>query len=280
MTALALALASSLCWGVADFLGGIQSRRHPVLTVLLVSQLAGLVGLVILLGVRGTGPPALSRLLPAAAGGIAGLAGLGAFYRALAIGTMSIVAPVAATGVAIPVIVGVTGGDRPALVQVAGLLAAIAGVVLATREQDSDSDAPADGRASIALALVAAAGFGSFFVGLRISARADVPWAICAARVAGLACLVTLIRVRRTPVGGLGTALAPLVLVGVLDLSANVLYALASRHGLLSLVAVGASLYPLVTILLARVVLSERVRRIQEVGIVSAVVGVVLMAAG
>jgi drug/metabolite transporter (DMT)-like permease len=280
VTALALALASSLCWGVSDFMGGLQSRRHPLLVVLFVTQAVGLTGLLVLLAVRGVGPPEFVRLLPAAGAGIAGLAGLGAFYRALAIGTMSIVAPVAATSVVFPVIVGVAGGDRPAVLQVAGVAAAIAGVILATREQVPAGEDRAQGRASIVLALMAAVGFGSFFVGLRISARADVPWALLAARVSGLVCLVAVMRVRRVTIRGIGGSLLPLALIGALDLSANGLFAVASRHGLLSLVAVGASLYPLATILLARVVLGERVRRLQEVGIATAIVGVALIAAG
>jgi drug/metabolite transporter (DMT)-like permease len=280
VTALALALTSSLCWGVSDFVGGLQSRRVPLLVVMLVSQWVGLLGLVVLLAVRGTGPPEIARLLPAALAGTAGLAALAAFYRGLAIGTMSIVAPIAATGVAVPVIVGVAGGDRPGGLQLAGLVAATVGVVLASREGDASSASAERKRISIGLALVAALGFGSFFVGLRISARADVPWALFAARATGCACLLLLAAHKRARVTGLGVSLPLLVLAGLLDLSANATYALATRHGLLSVVAVASSLYPLATVALARLVLKERVRRIQEVGIATAVLGVLLLAAG
>jgi drug/metabolite transporter (DMT)-like permease len=280
LTALALALASSLCWGVADFLGGLQSRRLPLFAVLLVSQLVGFVGLLTLIAVHGVGPPDLERLLPAAVAGIAGLAGLAAFYQALSIGTMSIVAPIAATSVVVPVVVGIAGGERPAIVQVLGLAATTTGVILASREQAPAPEDRAIARTSVVLALVAAAGFGSFFVGLRISARADVPWALLAARVGGLACLLAVVRARRTPIGRLGKSAVPLAMTGLLDLTANGLFALASRHGLLSLVAVAASLYPIVTIVLARAVLGERVRRLQELGIASALLGIVLIAAG
>jgi drug/metabolite transporter (DMT)-like permease len=280
VTALALALTSSLCWGVSDFVGGLQSRRVPLLVVMLVSQWVGLLGLVVLLAVRGTGPPEIARLLPAALAGTAGLAALAAFYRGLAIGTMSIVAPIAATGVAVPVIVGVAGGDRPGGLQLAGLVAATVGVILASREGDASSASAERKRISIGLALVAALGFGSFFVGLRISARADVPWALFAARATGCACLLLLAAHKRARVTGLGVSLPLLVLAGLLDLSANATYALATRHGLLSVVAVASSLYPLATVALARLVLKERVRRIQEVGIATAVLGVLLLAAG
>jgi drug/metabolite transporter (DMT)-like permease len=279
VTALALALGSSLCWGIADFIGGVQSRRFPLLVVMLVSQGVGLAGLIVWIAVRGAPPPELVRLLPAAIGGFAGLAALTAFYRASSIGTMSIVAPISATGAAVPVIVGVAGGDRPAILQVAGLAAAIVGVVLASRERGPGVDGPPAGRASIALALVAALGFGSFFVGLRISARADVPWALFAARITGVACLAALVWLRRTPIG-VGRSLGPFALVGALDLAANATYALATRHGLLSIVAVAASLYPLATVVLARLLLGERVRRLQEVGIVTALLGIALIAAG
>jgi drug/metabolite transporter (DMT)-like permease len=288
---LALALSSSLCWGVSDFIGGVQARRVSLLRVILVSQGVGLCCLVVLIAARGAGPPALMRLLPAAAAGLGGIAALTAFYRALAIGTMSIVAPISATGAAVPVIVGVAGGDRPAALQLAGILAAIVGVVLASRETGSGPRERGAARASVALALVAALGFGSFFVGMRSSARADVLWALFAARAAGvLALLVTAaVRggVRGSPGGSRGAgrsaagrAAVPLVAIGILDLSANGLYALATRHGLLSVVAVAASLYPLATVLLARALLGERVRRVQELGIVAALAGVVMIAAG
>jgi drug/metabolite transporter (DMT)-like permease len=280
VTALALALTSSLCWGISDFIGGVQSRRLSLLAVMLVSQWVGLTGLVVLLVLRGRGAPDLVRLLPAALAGTAGLAALAAFYRGLAIGTMSIVAPIAATGVAVPVIVGIAGGERPDGLQLAGLVAATVGVVLASREGDASDASVARKRASIGLALVAAVGFGIFFVGLRISARADVLWALLAARATGCACLLLLAARARPPLGGLGHSLPLLALAGLLDLSANATYALATRHGLLSVVAVASSLYPLATVALARLVLKERVRRVQEVGIVAAVLGVLLLAAG
>jgi len=129
-------------------------------------------------------------------------------------------------------------------------------------------------------ALIAALGFGSFFVGLRISARTDVLWALLAARATGCACLLLLAARSRVRVTGLGVSLPLLMLAGLLDLSANATYALATRHGLLSVVAVASSLYPLATVALARLVLKERVRRVQELGIVMAVLGVILLAAG
>jgi drug/metabolite transporter (DMT)-like permease len=280
--ALSLALGSSLCWGFSDFVAGLQARRSPLLRVMLVSQGAALAVLCVVVVARGQGPPDVARLLPAAAAGLGGAIALSAFYRALAIGTMSIVAPISATGAAVPVIVGIATGDRPAAIQLLGVVAAIVGVVLAGREPGEAVERRA-ARASVGLALVAAIGFGAFFVGLRSSARTDVLWALLAARAAGvlgLAVAVTVSGRSRELVSGGRRGLAILVGVGLLDLGANALFALASRHGLLSVVAVGASLYPLVTVALARAILGERIARVQEVGIVSALAGVALIAAG
>jgi drug/metabolite transporter (DMT)-like permease len=253
-----------------------------VLLVVLVSQAIGLVGVVIVVVARGVGPPPLSELLPAIGSGMAGTCALAAFYRGLAVGNMSIVAPISATGAAIPVIVGVATGDHPGALQVAGIAAAIVGVVLASREHDAEAH-PLDRRATriaVGLALIAALGFGSFFVGLRATARHDVWWALFSARTAGLVVLGAG-AVRFRPERALSRAeLPPLAAVGALDLAANALYAIATRHGILSVVAVGASLYPLATVVLARAFLGERVRRIQEVGIVAALAGVVMIAAG
>jgi len=279
---LPLALCSSLCWGVSDFVGGIQARKVPLLRVLLISQGMGLACVGVIVAIRGTGPPAFAHVWPAIAAGLAGTAALAAFYRALAVGSMSVVAPIAATGVVVPVAVGIAGGDRPAAIQLAGIVAASIGVVLASREQQHDVE-PSERRmtpATVGLSLIAALGFGSFFVGMRTAARADVLWALFSARGAGVTALVIatlIVRPARLPDRG---RLLPLAVVAVLDLGANALYAVATHHGLLSEVAVASSLYPLATVILARVVLGERVRRVQELGILAAVAGVAMIAAG
>jgi drug/metabolite transporter (DMT)-like permease len=277
---LGLGLTSSLCWGVSDFIGGISARRLPLLFVMVSSQAVGLAVVIGVVAIRGTGAPGLVRLLPAVGGGLAGIAALTSFYRALAIGTMSVVAPIAATGVSVPVVVGIARGDHPAASQLIGIVIAVIGVVLASREHGPGIEDRGASRASVALALLAAAGFGCYFVGVQSSARADPMWALLASRVAGVALLLVVAAVQ----GGIAVArpgrLWPLALMGVLDVSATGFYAVATRHGLLSVVSVAASLYPLATVLLARVVLGERVRRVQELGIAAALAGVVLMAAG
>ncbi|MGO9976469.1 MAG: EamA family transporter [Solirubrobacteraceae bacterium] len=309
MLAISLALGASLCWGISDFAGGMQARRLALALVLLATQGIALVVLCATVALAGRAAPDLGSLVPAAAAGVSGVVALGAFYRALAIGTMSIVAPISASGAAVPVIVGIVSGDRPSPVQIAGIVTTLAGVVLASRERD-ESPRRHVARASILLALVAAAGFGGFFVGIRASARVDVAWTLVAARAASVAMLVLVVAVRPgllragpqrgTALSARGVApsprgaaapsprgaalsardLAVLAMVGLLDLGANGLYAIATRHGLLSEVAVASSLYPVVTVLLARLVLRERAARVQELGIVAAIAGVAMLAAG
>ena len=281
MLAIALGLGSSLFWGLADFGGGLQSRRFPVISVLLVSQAVGLAGIAAIVALSGEPAPSLGDLWPAAAGGAGGLLALSAFYRALAIGTMSIVAPISATGSAVPVIVGLASGEHPGTLQLAGIAAAAVGVVLASREAAHGDEARARaGRASIGLALVAALGFGGFFVGMDRAADADILWALFAARIAGNLALLSFVLVARPSLDVTPAALPPLAAIGALDLAANGLYAWGTTEGLLSVVAVLGSLYPVATVLLARGVLGERIRRVQEVGVVIALAGVVLISAG
>jgi drug/metabolite transporter (DMT)-like permease len=224
--------------------------------------------------------PSLSAAAWAALAGSAGIVALGCFYRALAIGTMSVVAPISATAAAVPVLVGLIEGERPSTLQVAGMATALAGVILASREPVEEG-APPPNRAAIGLALVAAAGFGTFFVGIdKASATAEVPWVILVQRCASLLLLVIAALAVRPELPRDVPSIALLGMIGVLDLGANGLYALATTHGLLSVVSVLGSLYPAVTVVLARFVLAERIARIQEVGVVLALAGVIAISAG
>jgi uncharacterized membrane protein len=279
--AIALGLSSSLCWGLADFLGGLQSRRVAVLAVLLLSQATGLVGITLALLIVQPEAPAFADVWPAAIAGVAGAVALAAFYRALAIGTMSIVAPISATGAAVPVIVGIATGDRPSALQLAGIVAAVIGVVFASRELDEDRPATAvPGRQSVLLALVAALGFGTFFVALDEAASASVPWAMFTTRLASVVAVLVVVVALRVKMPRSPRRLGIIALAGLLDIGANGLYAWGTTKGLLSVVAVVGALYPVATVVLARVFLHERVRRVQEAGIVIALTGVVLIAAG
>jgi drug/metabolite transporter (DMT)-like permease len=277
-----LALASSLSWGTADFLGGLQSRRHALLAVLVVSQAVALAILVIAVLAGAPTEHDGAATAWAASVGVLGLIALSAFYRALAIGTMSIVAPISATGVAIPVLVGLMSGERPGPLQVAGIVLACAGVVLAAREAPSeDADVRRASRASIGLALVAAVGFGSFFAGIdRAEESGDVAWVLLSARTAVVAVLIGAALLVRPRLPSAPATLGAIAAVGLFDLLANLLFVLAAGRGLLSVVGVLGSLYPAVTVVLARFVLHERLSRAQNAGVVITLAGVVALAAG
>jgi drug/metabolite transporter (DMT)-like permease len=277
-----LALASSISWGTADFLGGLQSRRHALLAVLLVSQAVALAILVVAVLAGAPTEHDTAATLWAAGVGALGILALVAFYRALSIGTMSVVAPISATGVAIPVLVGLVSGERPGALQVAGIALACAGVILAARESPAEEEAARRaGRTAIGLALIAAVGFGSFFAGMdRAEETGDVAWVLLCARVVDVALLGAAAAVFRPRLPRAGTALGVIAAIGALDLLANLLFVLAAGRGLLSVVGVLGSLYPAVTVILARVVLHERLTRTQHAGVLVTLAGVVALAAG
>jgi drug/metabolite transporter (DMT)-like permease len=277
--AVLLALVASSCWGVADFIGGLRSRRVALPVVLAFVEGTGLVLVLALIALESEQLPSTRALLLSLAAGLAGVLGLGAFYRALAIGTMSIVAPISATAVALPVVLGVATGDRLSAVTSAGLACAVVGVVLASREADAGTGRAAAGRASIALALAAAVGFGSYFALSDAAADESVLWLLVVARIVVLPVLAAIVLVRRPPRPTRPDALA-LVAAGTLDVSATGLYGLANTKGALSIVSVVGSLYPVTTVLLARAVLGERIRAVQTAGILAALAGVALIAAG
>jgi drug/metabolite transporter (DMT)-like permease len=135
LIALSLSLAACFGWGVADFLGGLKSRQVSVFSVLIISSMIGLGTIFIVVWIKGGVIPRSPVLLRALMGGVAGLAAMFCLYRRLAIGSMAIVAPISATGVILPVIVGLITGDNPALMQKLGMAGAVIGAVLASREK-------------------------------------------------------------------------------------------------------------------------------------------------
>ena len=279
MTAVALALAASCCWGTSDFIGGLQTRRIPVPVVLAVVQGTGLVFVMIIIAATGEPWPATRAAVLSVVAGAAGIVALGCFYRGLAVGTMSIVAPISATGVVLPVVVGVATGDALSALVSVGLVVTVAGVVLASREQHEDEQRAADARLGVLLALAAAVGFGSYFVLSDSAADASVLWLLALARLFAVPVLLVIARARAMPAPR-GRAVPLLVVAGTLDTTATGLYGLANTHGALAIVSVVGSLYPLTTVLLARVVLGERIRPVQRVGVAAALIGVALIAAG
>ena len=276
MAAVALALASSLCWGVSDFLGGLQSRRRALIAVLVVGQAAGLVSITIAVAVRGDAPPDGSEWIAWSVGAsVCGIAALAAFYRGLATGAMGVVAPISSAAAVIPLTVGLASGEEPGAIQLAGVALAIAGVVLASREGPTRGSA-----AGASLAVAAALGFGLFFVGLAEASEQDALWPIFVGRVVSASLLAAVALATRTRIPTAPRDLAPLALIGLLDMGANLLFALATREGLVSLVGVLSSLYPVVTVMLAFYILHERLHVIQRVGAVGALAGAALIAAG
>lgn len=295
MLAVVLALASSAVYGLSDFLGGLKSRSTPLLGVLLVSQGTALVLVAILVLAVGDGPPATGYLLFAVLAGASEAIGVAALYRGLAVGTMGVVAPVAATTPVVPVVVGIALGELPAPVQVVGIALAVVGIVLTARagappdRRDPPDQAGAPDRdgpvtvgvaASILFGLLASLGFGTFYVAMDAASEGDVPWALLVARVSAVAIFVGAACLSRARLG-LRRADGPvLASIGVLIVGADATFALASNEGLLGVVAVLSSLYPLVTIGLARAYLHERLARRQRIGVAACLVGAVALSAG
>jgi drug/metabolite transporter (DMT)-like permease len=278
--AIALALAAAASWGLADFLAGLASRRLSVPVVLLLVEGGGLVVILAITLITGASFfDHASDFWSALAGGLSGVLGLGCFYRALAIGTMSVVAPISSAGVALPVVVGIATGNRPSVVTAAGLVAIVAGVVLASREEHDDAQAAADGRTAIGLALLSALGFGGFFALTDAPSDASVPWTLVIARSAALPFVVGVIA-RTRPALPSGRFALGVAAVGCIDLLATALIAIANTKGDLSVVSVLGGMYPVMTVLLAAAVLHERVRPPQMLGIGLALGGVAAVAAG
>lgn len=276
MLAAPLALGASASWGFGDFLGGVKSRTLHPLAILAVSQPVGLAVLGVVVAVRATAPPG-AEVAWAAPAAVVGTIGLAAFYRGMAVGAISIVAPIAGAGAAIPVLVGVLRGDRPSLLQGVGFAAAIAGVVLTSWERRPDESWFAAGAGFGLISMVA---FGCYFVFLHQASGDDFLWPAFLFRVVSTSLVWVALLVLRPAVHGVGGAFLMLALIGLLDTGGNTLYAAASSYGALSVTAVLASLYPVVTVLLARYRLRERVHRLQELGIALTIAGIVLVSTG
>ena len=285
MTAL-FALATSVLWGLADFGGGVLTRRTPALTVVVVSQSIAVAVLGVIVAATGAWSEASPHLWFAVAAGLVGPVAMLAFYKALAMGPMGVVSPLGSLGVAVPVTVGLVLGERPGLPQLAGVLVAVAGVVLAGGPQLRG--APVQRRA-VVLTLVAAMGFGAV---MALIAEASTTLtglflALFVQRATNVAAggPALWLSVRRgapaLPEQGLPlTALPALTFVGLADVAANGTYSIAAQHGPVTVAAVLASLYPVVTALAARGFLSERLRAVQAAGAGLALVGTLLLATG
>jgi drug/metabolite transporter (DMT)-like permease len=275
--AVILALTSAAVYGAADFLGGLASRKTSVFGVVALSQVVGLAALLALLPWLG-GPVDGTDLAWGVAAGVAGASGLVLFFRTLARGVMSVIAPVTAvTSAAVPVLVGLLGGNRIGLWAAAGIALALAAVVLVSAEGGM-SALRAARPASLAPALAAGTAFGFFFVLLdRTSEDAGVT-PLVAARMASVALVVVLALATRQSLRVTRPALPLVALSGVGDMTANALFLLATQQeGQLAITGVLASLYPVSTVMLAQVLLRERLAGAQVAGLGTAVAAIVLI---
>jgi len=272
-----LALAASVLWGTSDFGGGLLSRRLNAAAAVFLSQGFALAGLLVLLPLAHFAGG--RYLLTGAAAGLVGSLSLAAFYRALATAPMSLVAPISAGGTIIPVLAGLVRGEHLSPVHGAGIGVALLGIVLASGPELRSGVAVR--RQALGYAIGAGAGFGAAYTLLALAAGGGVYGTLLMQRIGGLLALAPLalgpaVRVLRAATT---RRLGALAAVGICDITANGAYAAAASHGNLAVAAVLASLYPVITALLARGFLAERLRRAQSVGVITALCGVVLLSA-
>jgi drug/metabolite transporter (DMT)-like permease len=272
-----LALSASLMWGLADYLGGLQTRTRQVFAVVLISQAAGFVVIAAVVAGRGVAFPGVEAMLPAAVAGVLGSFCIVIFYLALSYGPVSVVAPILASSATIPVVYGLIRGERPSALQLAGLVATLVGVILVSW---TTGDGHARGRRGIAFGVVAAALLGSLLVVFSRASAEDAYWAPFVLRLFSMGSILIVVLTRRVSVRVDRRALVVIAAVGTLDMVANLSYSVATTLQLLSVTAVLSSLFPVVTVALARLRLGERVSRIQECGAVLTMLGVLAVAAG
>jgi drug/metabolite transporter (DMT)-like permease len=270
---LLLALGASLAWGVSDFVGPLVGRRLGTLRVLFWAQIGGLLAIGVAVAVRGQGPAGWAVLFAILAS-IGGMLGLFAFYRGVQRGAISVVAPIAGVSAIVPVIYGIATGDSPSALQLTGVACALCGVALASIEHHEGSRRIAAGAG---LALLAAAGFGFYFPWMHAAGKVDFWWASLVFRTVALLLVAAVVAQQRAPMKVSKRDLAIVCAIGIGDTIGNLLFAASSGKGLISLTAVLASLYPVVTVLLAASVLRERVAPLQRAGIALTLAGVVLI---
>ncbi|MFL5624827.1 MAG: EamA family transporter [Ktedonobacteraceae bacterium] len=275
LATVAFGLAASLSWGSGDFSGGLAARRSSVLSIVVAAHVIGLVLLIgLALAWRETFPSVIDILWGGAAG-IAGTIGIVSFYRALAVGRMGITAPVTAViAAAVPVIASAFLQGLPALLQCIGFMLALIAVWFISRPEG------ALGRPEgLGLALLAGVGFGSFFILISRVSPSAVFWPLAAARTSSFLFTLALVLLRRQAVFPKLSAFPLVLLAGVLDVAGNVFFVLATHVGRLDVAAILSSLYPAATVLLAWIILRERVSRWQALGILLALIAILLISA-
>jgi len=276
-----LALLSAGFYGAADFTGGIATRRAAAIPVVLLSQACGLVMVALALPLLPRAAPTNTDLWWGAAAGLFGGFGVALLYRALAMGTMSVVAPITAvTAVTLPVVTSIALGERPGWIPVMGIALGIASIVLISRQTAHPPLSPSAHRSGIRPALLAGIGVGIFLLALAQTRREAGLWPLFTDRIASVAFFAIVAVVTRRSVRMPLNLAALAIGGGALDMIANALYLLAVRIGPLSAVVTLSSLYPASTVLLARAVLGERLSVWQTTGVVTALVAVGLIVSG
>jgi drug/metabolite transporter (DMT)-like permease len=309
---------ASLGWGLSDFLGGLRTRSLPLRAVVTGMIGGGLLTALLMAATLSSGYPATAVLLPGVIAGFASVVAIASLYKGLAIGSMSVVAPISAAYPIVPVAFGLARGERPSAAQFAGMALVVAGVVVASyvrsarpgqveaacvtsadeeaayavvplpdvgegivdRMRRDASDHEPRMLASAVLGVVAALASGTVLTALSSAAESDPYWGMVLTRGVGLAVILTAVALTRSGIGVRGVQIPLLLGIGAIDTIATVLFAVASTLGLLSVVAVIAALFPLGTIALARLALGERIKPRQNAGVVAALAGVVLVALG
>lgn len=271
-----LALLSSGMWGTADYLAGRMSRSRHVLVVLGGTQLVGLVVMLAVATVTGAWSAPAGYVPWAVLASLSGATGLALYYRALAIGTMGVVSPIAALGVLVPLVLGLATGERPTPLQLAGILLALVGVVAASGPE-VHGDA---GWEPVALAAGSAVFLGVSLSTIAAGSESSVVMTMTVMRITTVSLMALAVLAMRRRVQVAAAEVPSFVAVGLLDVGANLAFGAASTRGMLSIVAVFGSLYPVATILLARWLDDERLRRIQQVGVALALLGVAAISAG
>lgn len=269
-----LALGSSLVWGTSDFLAGLTARRLPPAAVVAWSQAAGLLVMTVLVLTQLPHFPVTGWPLWSLAAGVSGAGGLVCFYAALSTGTMGVVAPVASLGVVVPVVFGILGGEQPRQSAWLGMLVAVVGVALASGPELSGDLSPRP----VALACISAVGLGVALYSIDRGSRTSVLHTLWGMRLVSVVVFCLAALVLRTSGGVVARDCPVLATIGMADLLANALFAVASSRGLVSVASVLGSVYPVVTVVLARLVLQERLRLVQKVGVVLTLAGVGVIA--
>jgi drug/metabolite transporter (DMT)-like permease len=281
LVAAVLALVSALLWGAADFGGGLLSRRYPAAAMVGWSQLAGLLtlgGAALVVGDFGGSRQWVPWSVVA---GLSGALGLLAFYSALAMGTMGVVSPITALGALVPLGAGLIAGERPTSLQLTGIVLALVGAVAASGpELSGASAASGSGRRSVILAVAAGALFGVALLAIDRGSDHDTLLTMVGMRATSVTGFALVAIALRTAGGVRARSLPAIAAVGLADAAANMTFGVASTMGMVSVVSVLGGLYPVATVLLAYLVLHERMLGVQRVGVAVALVGVALLATG